>query len=180
MPPDQALPSVHCHRHLSSPAPTPASTGALRPICCPTPPQHSPDIRPPRPTTPCSAAQPRRHRHSPNSGRESTEGEPLGLPHLFHGRPRRQSHRISSEPPPYMAQGPNCIPLFLPRVFCANQELSCEPQKVSKGLFESSFLNSECIIAYHGKSTENQRKIRKMQTQICWIICEKHYNFCKA
>jgi hypothetical protein len=30
------------------------------------------------------------------------------------------------------------------------------------------------------KFIENRIKIRKIQTQFCWILCEKSYNLCEA
>jgi hypothetical protein len=38
--------------------------------------------------------------------------------------------------------------------------------------------NSKVPLLILVKFVENRTKIRKMQSQFCWIRCEKSYNFC--
>ena len=52
------------------------------------------------------------------------------------------------------------------------QESKCSRGLSAKVLFFLNFKSSKFV-----KSIENHRKIKKMQTKICWIPCSKIYNF---
>jgi hypothetical protein len=52
------------------------------------------------------------------------------------------------------------------------------PQEVPGALVKGCDFNSSCDLLSFVNSVENRRKIRKVQTQFCWIPDEKYYNFC--
>jgi hypothetical protein len=106
-------------RRLPAPPAVPLAPNCTA-ACCPGRACRSPDIRPPRPTAPGSAAQPRRCHHNPNSGHNRALGEVAHLPHLLPRRERRRNRRNSGEPPPPHSQGPNCKCFILSRGLVAN------------------------------------------------------------
>jgi hypothetical protein len=112
--------------HLVFRTPGLGPTRAKPLVHCPTFRRASTNIRLPRPTPPGSAAQPRRRRHSPNSGRICALGELLHLPHLFPGRERRRPRQIPADHAAPLGQGLNCRTSVLYRGLSAKQGHMCE------------------------------------------------------
>jgi hypothetical protein len=66
---------------------------------------------------------------------------------------------------------------FFPGCFVWTEGVVVNLQKVPGTLVKSSFLNSKTVLLNFVNCVENQRKIRKMQTQFCWIPGENTTNF---
>jgi hypothetical protein len=113
-------PSASFRRRPTPPTALLAPNRARTAACCPWRACRSPDIMPPRPMTPGSAAQPRRRHHGPNSGHNRALGELVHLPHLLSGRECRRNHRNFGEPPPAHSQGSNCKGFILSKGLVAN------------------------------------------------------------
>ena len=113
----------------------------------------------PRQTTAAGRRPPwsRRHRPPPRAPRPPTglRRSPLSPPpRALAGKRRR--HRL----------------LCFGRPGTRSQESKCSRGLIAKVLFLLSFKSSKFV-----KSIENHRKIRKIQTKICWIPCSNIYNF---
>jgi hypothetical protein len=126
-----AHPSASFRHRPTPPAAPLAPNRARTAACCPGRACRSPDIMPPRPTAPGSAAQPRRRRHSPNSGHNRALGE--------------LAHSPTSSPPG-SAAGTAGIPAsrrlpiakdriakvsFFPRALLQTRALSVKAQKLT-------------------------------------------------
>jgi hypothetical protein len=133
----RAPPPVHSRSQVTPLASFPCTTRAMRAACVAAAPLSSPEQQLQRPPPPGAAAGHHRSRPNPNFRHKPISGEPLTLLLPFPGRPRRRSRRILAGTATPMAQGPNCIPLLVYRVFCVNQGLGCEPEKLFRGVFES-------------------------------------------
>jgi hypothetical protein len=139
-PPPQHVALQSLSQPSGIPTPFPCATGANRATQFLAPAESSPEQEVQRLAPAVTAAGHYRSRPNPNFRHKPIVSEPLALLLHFPGRPRR---RILAGAAASMAQGPNCFPLFLSRVFCVNQGLSCEPEKLSKGLPENRMSNSK-------------------------------------
>jgi hypothetical protein len=82
---------------------------------------NSPEQRPPRPCSRCTAGRAAAGSSLPISGHKSTAGEPLVLPHSFLGQGRHRRGPIPVSCAALHTQGLHCISLVLFRVFFVNQ-----------------------------------------------------------
>jgi hypothetical protein len=71
-------------------------------------------------------------------------------------------------------------PPIFPRCLVRTEGIYVNSQKILGTLVKNQIFNSVAVLLKIVKSVDNCKKIRRMQTQFCWIPCEKHYNFCKA
>jgi hypothetical protein len=94
--------SCSCSLPQPNDLPTPClgPIGAQILVCCPAARRASLGIRQPRSVPPSTAARHHQGNPDPNSGHESTKGDPLDLSHLFPGRERRRFAGIPAPPPP--------------------------------------------------------------------------------
>jgi hypothetical protein len=112
-------------------------------------------------------------------------------PSLAAGVPARRSRSAPVRPTKPNPSGPRSLPHPPPaKLRRASPELcsTCagRPPRghIAKGNFFSRvFLqrgnsNSKLIFLFLVNCIENRRKIRKMQNQFCWILCELSYNVC--
>jgi hypothetical protein len=130
------------------PTPCLGPLGAQRLVCCPAGRRASSGIRKPRPAPLATAARHRQGNPDPNSGSESTEGDPLALLPTFPADTTAGATGIWPEPPAAMPEGHIASPHFFPRA-----------------LAQKRISNSKRILLKLVISLENRRKFRKMQTQ---------------
>jgi hypothetical protein len=117
-------------------------------------------------TAPAAAAAVRRRRPPPaasplNPIPQIGPRAPLAPPRVLPWPSPAASSPESSSPRRPTAQGPHCKRYFFPRASL---------QKVNSNSTSAWLKLVNCV--------ENHRKIRKFQTQFCWIRGEISYNFC--
>jgi hypothetical protein len=86
--------------------------------------------------------------------------------------------RILAGPPSAAPGDPIASSLFFPVSWVQSKDLLVRNLKLSGAGLQKGISNSTCVLLILVNSVENRRKIRKMQTQFCWLLFEKSYNFC--
>jgi hypothetical protein len=130
------------------PTPCLGPLGAHRLVRCPASRRASPGIRKPRPAPLATAARHRQGNPEPNSGRESTEGDPQPFSPPSLANTAARATGIWPESPAAKPKGYIARPHFF-RGASAQNRIS----------------NSKRILLNLVNSLENRRKLRKMQTQ---------------
>jgi hypothetical protein len=117
---EQSCHSAHFFGRVTVPTPCLGPIEAPSFVCFFAARRASPRIRLPRPAPPATAARHRQGNPDPNSGRESTEGGPLDLSHLFPGRQRRRFAGIRAGRAALTPRDPIASPHFFPGASAQN------------------------------------------------------------
>jgi hypothetical protein len=120
----------------------------------------SPHWQPQRPSSPAAGVPAHRQPFSFNQARKTFSGQPLVNFPAFPGQDGDELDRI-----------------FLPAPATAPRGDIAKGKVFSRACLQIGNSNSKAMLLILVNCVETRRKIRKMQTQFCWIRGEKSYNF---
>jgi hypothetical protein len=109
----------------------------------------------------------------PQTPIEIESRDPSSRPPPVPGRSRPPVRQNLTGPPPAGARGLHCKVPSLSEGLSANRGCFCKDLKLLGTLLQKGNFNSICALLNLVNFVENRRKIRKIQTQFCWISGKK-------
>jgi hypothetical protein len=114
---------------------------------------------------------------TPNQAHKPVAGESLAVLPPSPADPAARATGFQPAPPPPWPRDPIALLSFCLGYFVRSKGMAMNLQKVLGTLVKSCIFNSSCVFLNLVNSVENCSKIRKIQTQFCWIPRGKYYNF---